>query len=397
MGASFGTLTPIELRALVPAASHAAYLNAAASSPIPVPVADAIRAHIAQSTERGDVGFPRWLVQRDELRARIGKFIGGHAREIAILPSTSLAFSIVANMLVHRGVREVVTLEGEFPSTTLPLLHAGLTLRAVRMRADGSYAPEDIEAACTKETGAIAASIVQFSSGFRVDLDALRAIAKSRSIALCLNGSQALGHVPIDVTGADFFCAACHKWLMAGYGNAVLFVRESWLDACPLPFAGWLSVETDVLWKAFGGADVREEPNARVISGMPRVRKEASALEVGGGVWALYPGLDSAVALHEAVGPARILEHDLALQKRLRDGLRARGFRPNAPDDPRVSSGITVVPVENAENAVRALLAKGVVTTPRGGGLRISTHVYNDASDVERALAAIDEVGIRPC
>jgi len=55
-----------------------------------------------------------------------------------------------------------------------------------------------------------------------------------------------------------------------------------------------------------------------------------------------------------------------------------------------------VVRVGAAVEAVRALLKHDVVTTPRGGGVRFATHVFNDESDVERALAAVDQVALRP-
>lgn len=387
-------MTPRELRAIVPGATRSAYLNAAASSPLPLPVADAIRAHVEETTLRGDTGYPRWLAARDALRAKVARMIGAAPPDVAFLPSTSAGFSVVAAILARRGVREIVTLEGEFPSTAVPFLAAGLELRAVRPRPDGSYRAEDVDAACTPRTGAIAASIVQFASGFRADVPALSAVARARGIALALNGAQAIGHVPVDVSGADFFCAACHKWLMGGHGAAVFFARPKWMDGPP-PLAGWLSVDEEVRWQTFGGAHVEQEGGVVVARGA-RLRREASALESGGGAWTVYAGLAAAVELHEKLGAEAVLAHDLALSRALRDGLRRRGFRPNAPDDAASSSGITVVPAAEPRALVRALLERGVHTTARGVGVRFSTHVYNDESDVERALDALDAAGARP-
>ena len=51
----------------------------------------------------------------------------------------------------------------------------------------------------------------------------------------------------------------------------------------------------------------------------------------------------------------------------------------------------------DSEDVVRALIkARHVVTTPRGGGVRISTHVYNTEEDVEQLLHAFDAVGVKP-
>ncbi len=70
---------------------------------------------------------------------------------------------------------------------------------------------------------------------------------------------------------------------------------------------------------------------------------------------------------------------------------RSRGFVPNAPDDVTHLSGICTVGVEgDSKEAVRALLKAGVVTTSRGGGVRISTHVFNDEEDLDKLFHAID-------
>jgi selenocysteine lyase/cysteine desulfurase len=61
-------------------------------------------------------------------------------------------------------------------------------------------------------------------------------------------------------------------------------------------------------------------------------------------------------------------------------------------------SGICVIPVQGTPlEVVRALLREAkVATTARGGGLRLSTHVFNDESDLERLFAAFEKVGVRP-
>jgi len=392
-------LTPADLRALFPALKTHTWLNAAASSPICQPVADALRAHLDETVARGDLGYPRWIAFKEAVRARAARFIGAEAKELAFTPSTSFGFHVIAELLRARGVEEVLTLEAEFPSTTLPLLHRGLTLRGVRARPDGSFPLDDLAAALTPRTRAVALSVVQYASGFRVDLAGLAQLCRDRGLTLALNAAQALGQVPVDVKalGASFLAATSHKWLMGGYGTGLLYIRQDWLDSTPLPLGGWLSVELAELWKPFSGATRVDDATGFTAKGT-RFRADAASLEAGGGSWLGFFALDAALELHERVGVPVTLAHNLRLQQQLRAGLRARGFVPNAPDAAAHGSGICVVPVQGApEDAVRALIREaGVVTTPRGGGLRISTHVFNDESDVERLLAAVDRLRVRP-
>lgn len=390
---------PSDVRTLFPAVKRRVYLNAAASSPLCTPVSLAIEAHLRDTVENGDVHFGEWLAFREKLRARTARLVGAAADEVAFLGSTSHGFSAVGAVWAQRGVKRVLTLEGEFPSTTVPLLQAGLELEVVRAKADGSTSVEQLEAALGKEVGAVAVSAVQFASGYRLDLDGVAALCRARGLRLAVNAAQAMGQVPLDVgrLGCEFLAAPSHKWLMGGYGVGVFFARAGALEGVRLPWAGWFSTPEAQRWDAFAGAQKERESEkgfgARGVAITPR----APALEAGGTAWAPLHGFGAAVEILEQVGVENVLAHNQGLQGELREGLRRRGFRPNAPDEPAGLSGICVVPVEGQALAVvRALFREGVVTTPRGIGVRVSTHVFNDGEDVQRALAAFDKVGARP-
>lgn len=392
-------MTPAELRSRIPLLQNYSWLNAAASSPTPAPVYEAMNAFLRDTLERGDLGYPSWARFKDDVRARLARFIGATAAEVGFTPSTSFGFHVIAQMLKTRGITEVLTLETEFPSTTLPMLFDGLTLRAARMRGDGTYALSDLEAALTPKTGAIAVSAVQYASGFRIDLEAVSQLCRARGLTFIINAAQGLGHVPLDVKklGAHFLAATSHKWFMAGYGTGVLFVDQAWLQSAPLPFGGWLSVEPGEQFKPWSNAQVVEDATGFTATGT-KFRKETSALEAGGGSWVGLCAMDAALALHEAVTPAVTLERIVELQLKLRAGLRQRGFVPSTPDEPQTLSGICVIPVQGTPlEVVRSLLREAqVATTSRGAGVRISTHVYNDEGDLDRLFAALQRLGVKP-
>jgi cysteine desulfurase/selenocysteine lyase len=390
-------MTPGELRALLPALQGVTWMNAAASSPLPRPVADALRAHVDECELRGDAGLARWLALKEQVRAGLARLLGAATPgEVGFVPSTSYGFMAAARLLQARGVREVVTLGAEFPSTTLPLLHAGLRLRAVRPRPDGSFPVEDVAAALTPQTGAVALSQVQYASGFHADVAAVGRLCRDRGLLFALNACQAVGQVPVDVqaSGAHLCAGTSHKWMMAGFGGGFLYVRQGLMDGLPPPWAGWLSPERAWEMDPFAGAQAHDEGNVRVVEGA-RFREGPSVLEAGSHAWTPYVGLAAALGLLESLGMEAVAAHNRALQGQLRAGLRRRGFVPNAPD--AQAAGICVVRVEGAaEEAVRALLKEGVSTTPRGGGIRISTHAYNTPDDVDRCLHAMVRVGLRP-
>ena len=391
-------IAPRDVRALFPAVQRHTWLNAAASSPIARPVSLAVEAHLADTVENGDLSFGKWLELREKLRGRIARFMGADPTTVGFVPSTSMGFSVIASLLKGKGITEVLTLEGEFPSTTLPLLHRGLTLKVVKRRPDGSYPIEDIEAALTPLTGAIALSAVQYSSGYRVDLAQIAALCQIRGLRLAINAAQALGQVPINVTslGADFLCAPSHKWMMGGYGVGLFYARKDWHDAAHWPFGGWLSVADEDLFNPFVGAERFDDETGFLARGT-RLKAEPASLEAGGPAWSTLFALDAAMGIHEGVGVDTTRAQIVKLQTKLRADLRARGYVPNSPDDIVHLSGICTVGVDgDPDAAVRALVKAGVVTTARGGGVRISTHVFNDEDDLEKLYRALDTTGIKP-
>jgi cysteine desulfurase / selenocysteine lyase len=391
-------LTVSDIRALFPAVRRRTYLNAAAASPLPAPVATAAHALLNDTLENGDLHFMRWLDGKERIRARAAKFLGAQPQELAFVPSTSAGFSVIATLFKAHGIDEVVTLESEFPSTTIPLLHHGLTLRVVRPRPDGSYAVEDLEAACTPRTKAVALSIVQFASGFRIDLKAVAQLCKAKNLKLALNGAQALGQLPFLVTScdADFVCAPSHKWLWAGMGLGLFYAKPEWHQSKHWPLAGWLSTRDIDRWKPFPGSTLVEDGATLVATGA-QIVSQPSALETGGPNWVSLFCLDAALELHEQIGLELTRARIIRLQKTLREGLRTRGFVPNAPDAPEVGSGICVFPVRgDPKAACQALLKRDVMVTPRGPGLRVSTHVFNDDEDLHRLFEALLAAGIQP-
>src|SRR6478736_632801 len=99
------------MRELFPACQRFAYLNAAASSPLATPVAEAAIPQLRTSVAEGDIHFPRWLEVKESLRARFARFIGAKPGQVAFLPSTSMGFSAVAELFWRKGIREVLTLD----------------------------------------------------------------------------------------------------------------------------------------------------------------------------------------------------------------------------------------------------------------------------------------------
>jgi selenocysteine lyase/cysteine desulfurase len=108
----------------------------------------------------------------------------------------------------------------------------------------------------------------------------------------------------------------------------------------------------------------------------------------------------SAIAFGRAIryvaglGLDEVADHNRQLAGQLIDGLTERGATLLTPRDPGRRAGTVTArfPGRDGEAIAAALTRHGVIVSPRVGSTRFSMHFYNDSDDVDRALAALDQV-----
>ena len=140
----------------------------------------------------------------------------------------------------------VVICDLEFLEVAVPWIqkrdNLGIEIDTVNHR-HGRILVEDIEAAIGKRTRVVAISSVQWSNGFRCNLEALSRLCSERDVFLIVDAVQEIGAIPFDVrkTPADAIACGGHKWLMAPFGcgftlSQQRISREGKTSDCRIPF-----------------------------------------------------------------------------------------------------------------------------------------------------------------
>ena len=363
------------IREQFPVTRRFAYLNSAAAGAVSVNSHAAATDYYEKMMNDGDVHWNRWLAHREVIRARIAKFINAEPDEIAFTTNTSSGMNVVVDALEGRG--EVISCALEFPVTTLPWMHRRIPVHLVQAT-NGEVSLDSIRDAMTHRTGVIAMSHVQFSNGFRINLDELGKTKGDH--ALVVNASQSAGVFEIDVKRAqiDALCATGHKWLLSGYGSGFVYLSRNVLQQSHSRALGWLSVEEPF-----------EMRNDEL-----RPRHDAAArVELGCPHFAGMFSLGAAVETIEQIGIANIQERALQLNRLMTDKLTESGWRVLSPIQNEESrSAETLIEVGNPTETVRALFRRGIIVTEKPEGLRAATHFFNDESDVERLVAGLNEI-----
>lgn len=363
-----------DIREQFPVTKSVAYLNSAAAGPISRAACQAASDYYETMMADGDVHWTRWLAEREAVRKRVAALINADPDEIAFTTNTSSGMNVIVDALEGRG--KVISCDLEFPVTSIPWMHRGIEVQLVNS-VNGELRIEDVRHAMNDMTGVIAVSHVQFSNGFRIDLEDL-GHAKGNH-ALVVNASQSAGAFEIDVKRMriDALCTTGHKWMCAGYGSGFVYLSRELLERSRPRNIGWLSVE---------------EPFAMRNDAIHLRNDAAARVELGCPTFAGIFSLGAATDLFAGVGMQDVQARALGLNQLLTARLLEAGWRVLSPiQDENMRSAETLVAVESPKRVVVQLLRRSVVVTEKPEGIRVATHFFNNEDDIGRLISALNE------
>jgi selenocysteine lyase/cysteine desulfurase len=280
---------------------------------------------------------------------------------------------------------EVILVPSDFPSVTYPWL-AARERSGMRIRWVPDVAARDLTQsladAISERTSVVCVSAVQFSTGSLVDVAALVARARIAGARVVLDVTQMAGAVPVTMRdwGADALVCSGYKWLSAPGGVALLAVTEDLAAMIP-PLVGWKGSATPF---DFTPRELSLAADAR--------RFELSTMS-----YSAASGLLASIKLLSGIGLDSIREHASRLAASLVEQTTPLGWTPYRPlSDPSASGHIVSLrhPTAAVED-VQAALAdeRKIITSSRGGGIRVSLHVYNSDDDVRALSEALAALG----
>jgi len=361
-----------DIRKQFPVTENSTYLNSAAAGPLSRATMTAASKYYQQMMNDGDIHWDEWLEKREEVRRKVAAFINAEPDEIALTTNTSSGMNVIIDALETHG--EVISCDLEFPVSTLPWMNRRIPVHLVKS-VGGAVAIADIREAMNVRTGIICISHVQYSSGFRIDLEEL-GNAKGGH-ALVVNAAQSAGVFEIDVKRMkiDALSATGHKWMLAGYGSGFVYLSRELLERSRPRAIGWLSVE-DPYSDRNNEVHLRHDAAARAELGCPHFA----------GMFALGASVD----LMTSIGTTNIEERALELNRLLTGRLIESGCRVLSPiSDDRMRSAETLVLVEDPAGVVTRLAEQKIIVTKKPQGIRVATHFFNNEADVERLMGSL--------
>ena len=381
-------MTPPLARADFPVTERWTYLNHAGVAPLPLPAVEAIGGCAERVAAGGSLAVEQHSARAEEVRAAAATLMGVAAADVAFVKNTTEGLGFVANGLSWRPGDRVVVPDYEFPSTLYPWLalrDLGVVVDLVTPRGRGGCLPVEAFAdaiAAGPPPKVVATSWVQFGRGWRTDLAALVEVCHDAGALLCADVIQGLGVVPADLAawGVDFAMADAHKWLLGPEGIGVFYVAADRLELLRPLEPGWASVAHRQQWD-----------NRALIWHEETRRLEGGSYNVAG-IHAMGASLD----LLLAAGIDQVWSHVEELCERACTALVEDAGATVLSDRSQAGrSGIVTFRLEGHDPATlhRALADRGIVCSPRGGGIRIAPHGYNTTEEIDCLVAAVRELG----
>jgi selenocysteine lyase/cysteine desulfurase len=257
----------------------------------------------------------------------------------------------------------------------------GFTLEVVQRPRDGDWTQALI--AAIERPGAppiaiVSISSVHWSDGGKVDLGVVGALLRARSAALLVDATQSVGVLPLNVRDLDpdFVVFPTYKWTLGPYGRAFLYVAKRHQDAIPLE-------QTSHGRRAVRAEQAVYLSDTRYVTGAHRFdmgeRDHFISLEMASigmemvaawGCEAITGRIEALTKrLAEAVADLDVLIPDVGVRA---PHILSLSFADGLP-----------------QGLIEQLAAEHIYVAPRLGRLRISPHVYNDESDIDKCAEVL--------
>lgn len=347
--------------------TESGYLNWAAFGPL----SPSVREEVFADADLLGSGRPSSLSlvaerigQAQEL---VAELLDAEADDVTLQPSST--HGLMHALFGLSG--DVIASTAEFPSVSLTLERASTASdRTVAPRwitpDDGRVTPDTVIEALDDEVVALAVSHVDFRTGFRVDLAALReSIGPDR--LLIVDAVQSFGVIDADYSAADVVVGHGYKWLRAGRGSAF-----AWFS--PRARERITPVLSGITGTTAAGLFVDElpapAPSARAFTVSQPDTLAAGRLAIG-----VRDVRDAGVVSIEE----RLAQNvDTVIEIADRHGIEVSSPRERS----RRAGIVALAPGEPARLAA-ALANAGLVVTARGASVRIAPHAGTDAATFE--------------
>lgn len=361
-----------------------AYLNCAYMSPLSRAVADAGIQAVCRKAAPWSVKPEHFFTESEQARGLFARLVNASADDIAIIPAASYGLALAAKNLPVREGDTMLVLAEQFPSNVYTWRElaksTGAEVVTVERPANGDWTRAILDK-LDERVAVTALPHCHWTDGGIIDLGVIGERCRAVGSALVLDITQSIGALPFDVAAIrpDYVIAGCYKWMMGPYSLGFLYAAPKHQDGQPLE-QNWISRAGSENFSRL--IDYRDDyqPGARRFdvgerSNFALMPQAIAALEM------LLDWTVPAIAETLAEKTAAIAERARSIGLAPMSANRRAGHFLGVRFPDGVPDGL---PERLADNQVYVSL--------RGDSLRITPHLYNNESDVDRLFSVLQSL-----
>ncbi len=375
---------------------QAIYLDSSSTSLKPVHVARAIsdvHSQHCSNVGRSNHRIAEYITSEfEEVRTKVALILNCYVDEVAFSFNCTDSINTVANSISLTESDQVIVSELEHHSNLLPWLNRA-KVKTVRTLESGTVDLDHLEELLKTPTKLVSVTHASNVTGNIQPVEEICRLAQQYGAMSLIDGAQAMGHFLVDVKAidCDFYAFSAHK-MMGPSGVGVLYMKRDKQDL--LGFSryggGMVNMVTSDAVSYHSGP-------AKFEAGTPNIEGV-----IGFGVALDYIaniGIDFIHKHNQAMADYFINHKNsdrniiypfpLALKR-----IPVFTFRPTGKIDinyiSRILSDRYKIAVSTGFQCNQPLYRRKMID----GGIRVSLHVYNNRSDIDRFFQAIEELEI---
>jgi cysteine desulfurase/selenocysteine lyase len=351
------------------------YLNHAASGPFSRRMLDVMNEFLRAGSEDNIDDYPGLVKIIEETKEIIAEYLNTDSSRIAFTDNTTNGMNIIAQGLRWKKGDKIILNDIEFPANVYPFLNLktkGVEIEFVKSH-DGIVSAEDIIDRITPETRLVSVSMVQFLTGYRIDLQKLSKICRERNVYLSVDAIQGLGALNLDIQESqiDFLSCGTQKWLLGMQGLAFIYISEKLQQEIQPAYVGWLGVND-----AWNMTDYNLS-----------LKESAERFQPGTLNSAGIYSLNASLKLFQEFGFGNVEKNVISNSEYLIRELQKLNISPFLSElKKQFLSGIISFKHPHAYSILEVLKEKNIVIAVREGIVRISPHFYNNKDDIDKLI-----------
>ncbi|WP_350292842.1 aminotransferase class V-fold PLP-dependent enzyme [uncultured Croceitalea sp.] len=298
-----------------------------------------------------------------ETRKIVGKFFNCQVDNVALVPNFTIGLNFLVEGLSKK--EKVLLVEGDYPSLNWPFESRDLDITHIAI--SENFEEQLYDTIKAKGITVLALSIIQWLNGIMVDMSFLKKLKTDfKDLVIISDGTQFLGTREFDFSnsGIDIIGASGYKWLLSGYGNGLILVKEEVKERFALVAKGYGS-----------GRNMKEYNHVRTF---------CKHLEPGHLDSLSFGSLAFSLEFLNKIGLSKIAQQNIALSNMAKSSFNELGLLEEVVAKRNYHS--TIFNIKANKQVFDKLLQNEVVCVQRGDGIRISFHFYNTIAEVGKIV-----------